>query len=570
MPCVAGSLAAASPRVQPMLLALWVGEFLRADQHLPGLLNPPPPASPTAATAFQRRHNIQCLVCCVLPFLIVVTVVPARSWSFDNGWLLLVSGASEGDSDGGSGGGSGSCSGGNGGGGSGSSGNRRDIDSGDIDGGSGENLRGKVGNAWPGPFLLYAAPTNPPLPHPVHAPAGACSGMAVLVTADVMNVQAADGTKLLGLRWLVLMALSAAVTTLYIELMPRCASVCGWRLAKGRLYAVLGSARQVASTSTPLLPLPPLLSRGVPFLQPDHAAIKRRAERHGPDPGPPRHSPHHLERGHDAVPAVHVASGCDVRAGAREAHLLSSSARPVAAPGWQAVGTPTPPHPSPGPAQVVVGQAGLMVTEILPQPPHTPSRVRPRPHASLLHAVPSPLLLDFRPLPAAPGGLAAACACSTDLPAVGRGTRNFLALPPVPWGGPPCTPPPSHVQPPATSRFLAQLDSVGSVFLINLMQCAVQLAGRLTDRGADDVWRSAVYGIRGSEALNARNVSVQSWLGLEKWLGGRNRRGAARAWNRFFVECTGARPLGVGALAQGLEARPPNALDPKRCPPWRS
>ncbi|KAL6770637.1 hypothetical protein ACKKBF_B32050 [Auxenochlorella protothecoides x Auxenochlorella symbiontica] len=54
-------------------------------------------------------------------------------------------------------------------------------------------------------------------------------------------------------------------------------------------------------------------------------------------------------------------------------------------------------------------------------------------------------------------------------------------------------------------RFLLlQLDSVGSVFLINLMQCSLQLAARLSDRGADDLWMSTLYGARGAEAINAR------------------------------------------------------------------
>lgn len=51
-----------------------------------------------------------------------------------------------------------------------------------------------------------------------------------------------------------------------------------------------------------------------------------------------------------------------------------------------------------------------------------------------------------------------------------------------------------------------QLDSVGSVFLINLMQCSLQLAARLSDRGADDLWMSTLYGARGAEAINARYV----------------------------------------------------------------
>ncbi|KAK2080007.1 hypothetical protein QBZ16_002402 [Prototheca wickerhamii] len=41
--------------------------------------------------------------------------------------------------------------------------------------------------------------------------------------------------------------------------------------------------------------------------------------------------------------------------------------------------------------------------------------------------------------------------------------------------------------------FLLQLDNVGSVFLINLMQSALQLAARLSDRASDDLWMAWLY-----------------------------------------------------------------------------
>ena len=49
-------------------------------------------APPKPAKGFRRKHTVNGIVCCVLPALIVIVVVPTRAWSFSNMWLTLVSG----------------------------------------------------------------------------------------------------------------------------------------------------------------------------------------------------------------------------------------------------------------------------------------------------------------------------------------------------------------------------------------------------------------------------------------------------------------------------------------------
>ena len=55
-----------------------------------------------------------------------------------------------------------------------------------------------------------------------------------------------------------------------------------------------------------------------------------------------------------------------------------------------------------------------------------------------------------------------------------------------------------------------QLDNVGSVFLINLMQSALQLAARLSDRASDDLWMAWLYGDRGADAMCSQMARVQT------------------------------------------------------------